>query len=410
MSRIEKNDSCRACKNRDLVKFLSLGSMPLANSFLKEEELDKEENVYPLEVYFCTRCGLAQLVDIVPPEVMFKDYIYVSSTSDTLPKHFMDLAREAVKESSNDVSLVIDIGSNDGLLLSCFQKLGTKVLGIDPAENVAKIANEKGIKTLTYFFDEETAKYIEKKYGKAKIITATNVLGHVNNLESFVKGVKTLIEENGIFVIEVPYVVDLIENIEFDTIYHEHLSYFSVHSAIKLFDIFGMEVFHVRHVSIHGGSIRIFVRGKTGRTKESVSSFLSIEKEKSFDTLRPYKDFSNRVEKIKRDTLDLLEKLKMDGKSIVGYGAPAKGNTLLNYFGIGKETINYTVDKSPLKQGLYTPGMKIPVYNPSKLLDDMPDYVFILAWNFSEEVIKQQKEYSERGGKFIVPIPKPSIF
>ena len=400
--------NCRVCKEKNLYRFLSLGKMPLANSFLTKKELKKREKKYPLDIYFCKTCGLVQLGVVVSPEIMFKNYVYVSSTSETMRLHFMGLAKDVTSKIPKG-KLIVDIGSNDGTLLKRFKKLKNfRLLGIEPAKNIARIANSDGIETINAFFSRDLAKRISNEKGKADAITATNVFAHVDNLDEFLIGINTLLSEEGVFVIEVPYLINLLENKEFDTIYHEHLSYFSITPLVTLFRRHGMEVEDVKEVGIHGGSIRVFIR-KSGKQSNNVKNILALEKRKHLYSVSTYNNFSKDVEMVKKRLVSLLKNMKGKKKSIVGYGAPAKGNTLLNYCGIDTKFLEYIVDKSKHKQGLYTPGTHIPVFPPEKILDGKPDYVFILAWNFKDEIIKQQNKYKDKGGKFIIPIPKPTI-
>lgn len=409
---IQKSTRCRACREGNLHGFLSLGETPLANSFLREDQLNSREPTFPLEVVFCSSCGMVQLGHVVPPELMFRNYLYISSMSNTLRRHFSDLASETVKRfQPPGNSLAVDIGSNDGTLLKEFQAKGVRTLGIEPATNIAKLAEADGIETINDFFGPRTATQVVERRRKARIITAANVFAHVDDLDDFLRGVDTLLEEEGVLVIEVPYLVDLLEKTEFDTIYHEHLSYFSLRPLTHLFRRFGMEVLDVRRVGIHGGSIRVFVKRSSNPlpVSGSVEELLSLERERGLDSLETYRAFAGRVVSIKEGLLRLLAALKGEGKRIVGYGASAKGNTLLNYCGIGPEVLDYIVDNIPLKQGLYTPGMHIPVLPEEKLLEDQPDAALILAWNFAEEIMEKQRRYREKGGRFIIPIPNPRI-
>lgn len=401
------------CKAQSLHRFLSLGSTPLANAFLKKEDINLSEPSYPLEVLFCNTCSLVQLNYTVSSELMFKNYVYVSSTSDALREHFRGLAEEAVKlfiKSKDD--LIIDIGSNDGTLLKEFKKFNVRVLGVEPATNIAKIANSEGIETINKFFNESVATKILEEKGNTRIITATNVFAHVADLDGFVKGVYKLLDDYGVFIVETPYLVDLIQNTEFDTIYHEHLRYYSIQPLKILFERHNMKIFDVKRVPVHGGTIRVFIKRDTNHEfeeKSSVKEFIYLEKGLKLYSVERYLEFAKNVENIKRDLLDLLKLLKSEGKHIVGYGAAAKGNTLLNYCKIDTNLLDYIVDKNPHKQSLFAPGTHIPVFPPEKLLEDKPDYMLILAWNFADEIIKQQKGFKDAGGKFIIPIPKPKI-
>lgn len=410
--RVKMTKPCRICRHESLRKFLSLGPTPLANRFLTEEQLGSPEPVYPLDVYLCESCGLVQLRDVVPAELLFKNYVYVSSTSETLPKHFRSLADEVADNFALSAdSLVVEVGSNDGCLLKAFRTHGCRTVGVEPATNIAKVAQSSGIETVNEFFNEKTARTIAKQWGKAAAIVGTNVLGHIDNLHDFLCGVAILLQDAGVLICEIPYLVDLFIQREFDTIYHEHLSYFSLRPLGELFRSHDLELFDVKQVAVHGGSIRVYVRRpRPGSTStQKVSRLLALEKELHLDAYETYVDFAHEVQSTRETLVNLLKRLKSEGKRLVGYGAPAKGNTLLNYCQIGTETLDYLVDKSSYKQGLYSPGMHIPVFPVERILEDQPDYVLLLAWNFAEEILKQQHAYRERGGKFILPIPEVKI-
>ena len=409
---VMKLTKCRICSNENLHDVLSLGMMPLANNFLKKEQISAPEFVSPLGVIFCANCGLVQLSHVVSPNIMFRDYVYIPSTSKTLIHHFAELAKKTVEKFNlPGDSLVVDIGSNDGTLLKLFKTHKVKVLGIEPATNIAKLAEANGIETINDFFNQRTALKVVGNKGKAKVITGTNVFAHVNDLDGFLKGIDILLEDNGIFIIEVPYLPDLLEKIEFDTIYHEHLSYFSIKPLTRLVEKFKMEIFDVERIGIHGGSIRVFVKraSASGPVSESVANLLALEQERKLDSIETYLTFATEVASIKERLLELLKRLKSEGKRIVGYGAAAKGNTLLNYCKIGTDILDYIVDNIPYKQGRYTPGMHIPVVPEERLTQDRPDYALILAWNFAEEIMAKQQKYKELSGQFIIPVPNPQI-
>lgn len=411
-SDLTTNSCCRVCEGTKLEKILDLGRMPLANRFLEKHQLSEPEPTYPLEVWSCADCGLLQLIHVVSPEILFRDYIYVSTTSDTLQQHFAGLAREIVQRYGlNEDSLVLEIASNDGLLLKKFRDLGVRGVGVEPARNIAAMAMRDGIETVNEFFTEATAERIFEKYGAFDAVLGNNVLGHVNRLDDFLRGIGKVLGPLGGISIEVPYVRDLIEHNEYDTIYHEHLSYFSVAVLCRLFERHGLWIYDVERVPIHGGSIRIHGRkASVGRVRtERLERILEEEAAMGLNSLEFQRRFGEKVERTKRSLVELLRSLRAQGKRIAGYGAPAKGNTQLNFCRIGTDLIEYTVDKSPLKQGKYTPGMHIPVYPVEKLLEDQPDYVLIIAWNFADEIQRQQRLYAERGGKFILPIPEPRI-
>lgn len=408
---LRKSKYCRVCKKPNLEKVLTLGPTPLANAFLTKLQLDEPEYFYPLDIAFCSNCGFVQLGHVVAPKVLFENYVYVSSTSPVFINHFEKMADYVFPRFLEKDSLVIDIGSNDGILLKPFKVLGARVLGIEPAKHIAKIAEKTGIETLSEFFSIELAKKIVKQKGQADIVTATNVFAHIDNLDEVIEGLKILLNKDGIFIIEAPYLIDFIEKRYFDLVYHEHLSYWSVNSLITLFKRFNMVVFGVQKVPVHGGTIRVYVKKIGGKHKieKSVKEFLDQEKKMKLTQKKTYLDYANLVLENKVKLVTLLADIKTRGKTIAAYGAPAKGNTLLNYFGIGPEILDYVVDDSPWKQGLYTPGKRIPVVSSKTLYEKRPDYLLILAWNFADSIMKMHDKYKKLGGKFIIPVPKPII-
>lgn len=403
---------CRICHSKSLTKFLDLGFTPLADDFLSLERMSEPEVHYPLEVFICNNCSLVQIGYVVPPEILFrKDYPYEASMTETGVKHFHSLAKEASSRfglSSDD--LVIDIGSNVGVLLQGFKNQGAEVLGIEPARNICEIAIKNGIETIDDFFSIDLALKIVKERKKAKIITGTNVVAHINDHHSLVRGLDILLDKEGVFIFEAPYLCDLIENLEYDTIYHEHLSYLSVKPMNTLFHKFGMEIFDIKKVAIHGGSLRYFVaRENTYPISNKVDKFLELEKEKKIYEIDTLKNFAKSVQRNREDLSWMLKSVKHEGKRIAGVSAPAKGMTLLNYCRIGPEILDFVTEKSTLKIGKYTPGTHIPIVSDSELIKQMPDYVLLMAWNFADEIIKNLKDYKDAGGKFIIPIPKPHI-
>ena len=407
-----RNESCRGCKSPALTRILSLGVQPPANAFLRSEDLGAPEMAFPLDVYFCRSCSLVQMRDIVSPELLFRNYLYVSSTSPTFVAHFKSFAETvAARFTLGSQSLAVDIGSNDGILLKPFRDLGVRVLGIDPAEKIAEIATSEGIETLPHFFTPDIARDIVAERGRASVITATNVFAHVNDLDELVGGVKILLAPEGAFIVEAPYLVDFLDNNLFDTVYHEHLSYFSVSSLKTLFERLGMKIFDVEKTDSHGGSLRVFATHSNALHPESdvVGRFIAEENARGLATLAVYQEFTKRVEQNKTELTALLKEIKTQGKKIAGYGAPAKGNTLLNYFAIGSDTLDYIVDDSEWKQGLFTPGMHIPVVASARLATDRPDYILILAWNFAGPIMKKLESFSQSGGKFIIPVPQAQV-
>lgn len=405
-----RNKGCRVCKNRTLYKFLKLGPTPPANSILKQEQLLLKETFYPLDIYLCPECSLVQLKDVVSPKTLFTDYVYLTGMAMTMKQHFHLLAVEVVNDfnlSKDD--LVIDIGSNDGTLLKGFRHLGIKTLGIEPSTNIALIAKREGIETINDFFSVGVAKKIVQSKGHAQVITGTNVFAHINDLDGTLQAVDNLLTSDGIFIIEVPYLVDLLSKTEFDTMYHEHLSYFSLRSLVTLFKRFNLELFDVKRIPVHGGSIRCYVRRVPSEIKSSVHQLLSLEKDLKLGIVDTYLEFATKVKNTRIQLTSFLKRLKEEGNGIIGYGATAKGNTLLNYCKIGTEILDYIIDNTPFKQGLYTPGMHIPIMHPNRLVKDMPDYVLLLAWNYLDEILEKEQKYRELGGKFIVPLPEPKI-
>jgi len=399
------------CNSRNLKPFFDLGETALANSFLKKEALDKPEPKYPLKVFFCEDCGLSQLVHVVEPEILFRDYVYFSSGMPTLPEHFKKYAKEAVNDfvSSKD-DLVVEIGSNDGLLLGAIKNLGAKVLGVDPAKNIAKVANERGVETLPEFFSEKLAGEIAAKYGKAKVMIGNNVVAHIDNHHDLVKGVSALLANDGVFMFEAPYIVDMFENYTFDTIYHEHLSYLSVRPLVNLFKQFGMELFDVKVFPVQGNSIRGYA-GKSGQHEISprVAELLQKEKLMKLDKLETYLKLASNIKEMNQKVITVLRELKAKGKRIAGYGAPAKGNTLLSYFGIGPDILDYATEALPSKIGFYTPGTHIPVVNIEDARKNPPDYFLLLAWNYKDVILNKEESLRQKGVKFIMPVGKIEI-
>lgn len=401
---------CRLCIRRTVQQFLSLGSMPLANNFLTEDQLDLPEESYPIDICFCTTCGLVQLDYVVPPERLFRNYAYLTGASEPLKTHFAALADEICQHHHlSQGSFMVDIGSNDGTLLTNFQKMGMHVLGIEPAKNVAQLAISNGIDTVNDFFGLEVAKALVAQHGPAEVITATNVLAHVNDLSDFLNGINCLMTADGIVVIEVPYLADLIANLEFDTIYHEHLSYFTLSSLNRLFTQFNLNITHASRIHIHGGSLRIYGSKSIHRTSQLVDELLKSESDLKLDSLDTYLEFAGNVAELGGQIRSLLKSLKAGGASIAGYGAPAKGNVLLNYCQISTNILDYITDTTPFKQGQYTPGMHIPIFPPQRFYENPPDFAFLLAWNYAEDILQKEIAYCSLGGKFIIPVPSPQI-
>lgn len=399
---------CRLCNSSNLISVLKLESTPPANAFVTEEECIKEQKRYPLKLFFCNNCNHVQLTDVVDPRELFSNYVYVSGTSPVFVNHFKNYAKTIIKDHSPDLNkYVLDIGSNDGTLLRFFKEMGYKVIGVDPAEEISKKANQDGIFTINGFFNLEMAEKIKDKYSYASLITANNVFAHCDDLSGITDAVSKLLAPEGLFVFEVSYLVDVYQKTLFDTIYHEHLSYHSVTPLIKFFESKRMTLIDVVKVNTHGGSIRCVIKNNSSNAevKKSVKTFVNLEKSLAFHESSTFIKFSNKIEERKKELCDLLKKIKADKKSIAGFGAPAKATTLMYEFGLNNDILDFIVDDSPLKQGLFSPGLNIPVFSSSQIETLKPDYLLILAWNFADSIIKNNRKFIESGGKFIIPLP-----
>jgi hypothetical protein len=408
---IVRRDDCRVCGAADLEEMLQLGPSPLANSFLESPAEFAAERTFPLDLYYCADCTLLQLRDVVDPAVMFRHYLYVTGTSTTIATH-----NEAYAQTLVDLlglradDLVVEIASNDGSLLQCFRRRGVRTLGVEPAVNLADRARQSGIDTVNEFFTSALAARLRDEGRSARVIAANNVLAHVDRPEDFLDGCRTLLADDGLITIEVPYAGEMLDRVEYDTIYHEHLSYFTVTSLRRLCDRVGLRVVRVDRVPVHGGSLRLYMSRSATAHAPDVDAMAAAERAGVADASR-VRQFAADARRHRSDLLELLHRLAADGKRLAGYGAPAKGNTLLNYCGIDSTLLPFTVDRNPLKVGRFTPGTHIPV-RPVDALHEPgrePDYVFILAWNFAAEIMEQQAAHRSRGGRFIVPIPTPQV-
>jgi SAM-dependent methyltransferase len=406
-------DVCRMCNSSQLQKTVSLSPTPPGNDFLDISELDRNEKLYPLELYFCEDCFHLQLGHVVDPKILYqKNYSYVSSTSSQFVNHLKIYADDMIQKFDLKLnSLVLDIGSNDGTCLSFFKNKGMNVLGVDPATKIANNATVNGVNTIADFFSYKLAIEIKDKYGPASLITSHNACAHIDDLFDIVQGVECLLDEDGVFVAEVGYLVDVYNNTWFDTIYHEHLDFHTVAPFEKLFERAGMEIIDVERISPQGGSIRVYSQKKNGAFKRNISvdKMIQIESDLALNKVETFYDFADKINSVKKILLKLVYDLKAKNKSIAGFGAPTKATTLMNHFGIDENILDFIVDDNPLKQGLYTPVSHIPILSSDSLYDKKPDYVLILAWNFAEPIMKAHKRYSNSIGNFILPMPIPQI-
>jgi SAM-dependent methyltransferase len=407
MSRI---DACRSCSKAGLETILSLGAMPLANSLLRADQLDAPEPRHPLDLAFCPACSLVQITETVPPEKLFRDYLYFSSFSDGMVAHARELVGRLVRERRLGAqSLAVEVASNDGYLLQWYKTASVPVLGIEPARNVAAVAErDRGIPTIAEFFDLALAQRLAAEGRRADVIHANNVLAHVADLAGFVAGIRTLLAPGGVAIIEVPYLGEMIPRLEFDTIYHEHLCYFSLTALDALFRRHGLAIADVEEIALHGGSLLLQVARDEDAATAAPRVAAMLARERSIGMTAPpyYADFAPRVARWRDQFRAFLAAQRREGRRIAAYGAAAKGATLLNAAGIGRESIDFVVDRSTYKQGLFMPGVHLPIRPTEALLEEQPDLVVLLAWNFREEIVAQQAEYVRRGGRFVVPIPE----
>ncbi len=403
--------ACRYCNTKLPDTFLDLGTMALANSFIAPNQKGTKEFACPLSLAWCEICKLVQLSYVVPPEKMFSNYLYVSSTTKTFQDHFFNYAKTVKTRLDSKDLLAVDIGSNDGLLLSCYQKVGMRAVGVDPAKNLSDDANQRGLPTINRFFDSACVKEIIDTYGKADVVSANNVFAHIDDVKSVCQNVFKLLNEEGLFVIEFPYLVAMFEDMFFDMIYHEHLSYISITALNYLMKSQGFKIVAIEKVTSHGGSLRVFLTKVSSKRdiSQEVGSFLEDEEQKGYLKSAVYQEFAKQVENVKMSLNQFVQKITSEGKTISGYGAPAKASTLINYCGFNSSHIKFIIDDNPLKQNTFSPGANIRIV-PSLYLNEHPtDYVMIFAWNFANEIMKKIEHLRERGVKFLIPLPHPKI-
>ena len=405
MQGVKTQTQCRICRNPHLVEFLNLGEQPLANSFIAKENISKPEPIYPLRVMYCADCGLCQLGEVVDPEILFRDYVYFSNVMPS-SAHFRAYAENVVKRfASRNDDFVVEIGSNDGHLLSVIKQMGRRTLGVDPAKNIAAIANANGIETIPEFFTKAIAEKIRAERGPASLIIANNVVAHTDDHHDLAAGIEALLASQGVFVLEAPHLLDMFDNLAFDTIYHEHMSYLSLRPLMRLFEQFGMQVFDVEMTAAQGNSLRLYAcRTGAREVLPSVAEMLARERATGLEREDAYHELAARVTSLNTEVVSVVSDLKKQGKKIAAYGAPAKGNTLLNYFGLGSGILDYATEELPSKIGFYTPGTHIPVVDINWARQNPPDYYLMLAWNYKNVIVEKEREFRARGGKFIIPI------
>ena len=402
---------CRSCGSSTLHQVIDLGTQPLANNLLAPADLDKPEPKFPLDVHVCAECWLMQITHIVPPVSLFSDYVYFSSFSDQMLRHAREASLRYIADKDlNAESFVIEVASNDGYLLKNFVEAGVPCLGFEPAANIAEVAREKGVETHCEFFGEDSATKLRGQRGAADLILGNNVFAHAPDTNDFVAGLRSLLKPGGWVVLEFPYGMEMIDKVEFDTIYHEHVFYFTLTPLIPLFARHGLDIFHVEHLSIHGGSLRVFACHQGAENIcESVKSVLNDELSRGVQTLAYYQRFSAQAEKVRRDLIEFLAEQQSAGKRVAAYGASAKGSTLLNYVGDAAKALEFIADRSTYKHNKLSPGVHVPIVPAEELAVRAPDYALLLVWNFADEVIAQQSSYRDAGGHFAIPLPQLRI-
>jgi SAM-dependent methyltransferase len=396
-----------------LTEVFSLTPTPPANAFVAGDQLDQVQPVYPLDLFFCEGCSHLQLLDVVDPAELFRNYVYVSGTSASFVKHFENYAQFSVDRFAlSESNLVVDIGSNDGTLLKKFEQKGVNVLGIDPAHAIAEAATKDGIETWPEFFDQKVADRIRKEKGPASLITANNVFAHADDLSGITDSIRSLLTPEGVFMFEVSYLGDVFEKTLFDTIYHEHVAYHSVIPLVNFFSAKGMDFFAAKRIDSHGGSLRGMVQlsGGPHKVDGSITELVDYEKQLKLDKPITWTGYAQKIDALRDELVDLVTGLKNSGKKIAGFGAPAKATTLMYHFDIGPDIIDFIADDSPLKQGLYSPGLHIPVLAGDAIYETQPDYLVLLAWNFAPQIMANHQEYLDGGGHFIVPLPNVRIY
>lgn len=399
---------CRCCKAPSPYLFLPMGAHPPANMFVAPERAGEDQPAFALDMSACLSCGLIQIEDQIPAD-FFRHYLYVPSGADTMHDHFRETA-EVLVDLAGD-GLIVDIGCNDGLLLGTCIRKGARTLGIDPAANLAPLAQERGVQVHLAYFNPDTARDVLAAHGPAQVIVTTNTFNHIGDLDRFMEGVGILLASDGTFVIEVPQALELLKRNRFDNIYQEHVSEFSLLSLKKLGERFGFRLVHVDPISVHGGSMRVQLQREELGTapSEAVHALLAAEEALGIHRTETYDAFTARILGVRDELVAKIDALRQAGKRVAGYGAPAKGNTLLNYFGIGPDRIDFLVDRNPLKHGLLSPGMKIPIRGVEAIDSEKPDVLLVLAWNFFPEIRAQQTEFERRGGQFLMPLPEPTL-